>query len=332
MHKIRYMTFLLLLMFCVIPVISILMIHHLTLTDTLSKMGTGAFGKSSTVLKVDNFSNVGDIIDSLSDERTDVAIYLDSSDEQGTVRYIFFNKKYVNLPMKSGRFFKATDFQNNNLICVIGKDRTDETYERESDTFISVNGLEYKVIGVLGYENSTVLDSYIFINMCISDATDMGIFVYDFMDIDEPESNIDKIVEFFNDKNIKSEVYSKTANFSESVMPKVLTARWFICVLIACFFCLWLVSIRWIEQQKREMCIRRLVGASQKDISLLIIFKYLGVFVISFIVGFVYCNVIYPAYFSSLCIGYLVSAVFICIFLVWSVYKLLHTPIEEVIK
>ena len=53
MHKIRYTTILLLAVFCIIPIVSILMIHHLTLTDTLSKMGSGTLGKSATIMKID---------------------------------------------------------------------------------------------------------------------------------------------------------------------------------------------------------------------------------------------------------------------------------------
>lgn len=332
MHKIRYTTILLLLMFCIIPIVSILMAHHLTLTDTLRKMGTGVFGKAAAVIMIDGFISIDDIIASAYNENDDVAVYMDSTDNNGTVRDIFFIGKYPDFPMKQGRFFKASDFMSENYVCVVGKDRTNETYEKNGDTFILVNGMEYRVIGVVGYENSTIFDSYIFVNMCTSEKTGSGIFTYDFIETKDSENNIENIKLFFENKNITAEVRSETSSFSESIMPKLLSARWFICVLIACFFCLWLISMQWIEQQKRDLCIRRLVGASQKAIGLLIVCKYIGVFAISFIVGFVYCNVIYPAYFSSMMTGYMVCVVFMSLFLLWSVYSILRAPIEEVIK
>ena len=61
MHKIRYTTILLLAVFCIIPIVSILMIHHLTLTDTLSKMGSGTLGKSATIMKIDNYKTADNI-------------------------------------------------------------------------------------------------------------------------------------------------------------------------------------------------------------------------------------------------------------------------------
>ncbi len=332
MHKIRYTTILLLAVFCIIPIVSILMIHHLTLTDTLNKMGSGALGKSALVIKVDGYDNTDDLTDALSAIKGNSAIYSDVTDENGTVRYMFFNRNYINLPMKEGRFFKASDFTKDNAVCVVGKGRSDEIYEKDGDKFFALDGREYCVIGVLGYESDTVLDDYIFVNMLSAELSGSGIFTFDFFDIEDPEERANELIEYYSDKGIRAEICSQAASFSESVMPQVFSARWFICLLAACFLCLLLISVRWVEKQKRELAIHRLVGASKKNIAMLIVLKYLAVFAVSFAVGFVYCNVIYPAYFSSLITGYIICAVFIVLFLIWSVFYILRTPIEEVIQ
>ena len=184
MHKIRYTTILLLAVFCIIPIVSILMIHHLTLTDTLNKMGSGALGKSSLVIKVDGYDNTDDLTDALSAIKGNSAIYSDVTDENGTVRYMFFNRNYINLPMKEGRFFKASDFTKDNAVCVVGKGRSDEIYEKDGDKFFALDGREYRVIGVLGYESDTVLDDYIFVNMLSAELSGSGIFTFDFFDIE----------------------------------------------------------------------------------------------------------------------------------------------------
>lgn len=125
---------------------------------------------------------------------------------------------------------------------------------------------------------------------------------------------------------------AKAAEFSEMVMPKIVTARWFIILLTACFLCLILISIRWIEQQKRDLVINRIVGATKIDIGLTIFLKYFLIFLMSVIVGLIYCYVIYPAYGIQLVKGYLISGLFIAGFLLWSIYYILRAPIEEVIK
>ena len=332
MHKIRYTTILLLAVFCIIPIVSILMIHHLTLTDTLSRMGSGSLGKSAAVLKIENYDTASDLTPALSAVKGNNAIYFDDTKEDGTLRYMYFNKNYTNLPMKEGRFFKASDFTEDNAVCVVGKDRTDETYKKGDDTYCNPDGREYRVIGVLGYESATVLDDYIFVNMLSAGLNGTGIFTFDFFDVSEPDGYAEDIIDYYSGNGIKAEICSQAASFSESVMPQVISARWFICLLAACFLCLLLISVRWVEHQKRELAIHRLVGASKKNIAVLIVCKYLAVFALSFVVGFVYCNIIYPAYFASLISGYLISIVFIIVFLIWSILYILRTPIEEVIQ
>lgn len=332
MHKIRYTTILLLAVFCIIPIVSILMIHHLTLTDTLSRMGSGSLGKSAAVLKIENYDTASDLTPALSAVKGNNAIYFDDTKEDGTLRYMYFNKNYTNLPMKEGRFFKASDFTEDNAVCVVGKDRTDETYKKGDDTYCNPDGREYRVIGVLGYESATVLDDYIFVNMLSAGLNGTGIFTFDFFDVSEPDGYAEDIIDYYSGNGIKAEICSQAASFSESVMPQVISARWFICLLAACFLCLLLISVRWVEHQKRELAIHRLVGASKKNIAVLIVCKYLAVFALSFVVGFVYCNIIYPAYFASLISGYLISIVFIIVFLIWSILYILRTSIEEVIQ
>ena len=90
----------------------------------------------------------------------------------------------------------------------------------------------------------------------------------------------------------------------------------------------------WTQEILRplEICIRRLIGASIKDIVVLILGKYIIIAFISFAIGFLYCNIFYPAYFNFLVKGYAACALFIVFFILWSIWILLREPIEEAIK
>ena len=242
------------------------------------------------------------------------------------------NKSYINLPMRQGRFFKASDFYKDNYVCVIGKDRINETYKKDNKRYLNINNKDYQVIGVLGYEKATLYDSYVFINMSTSDLKDARVFIFDYLEKVDPDIISAEIRKYYVDNGLIINELAKAAEFSEMVMPKIVTARWFIILLTACFLCLFLISIRWIEQQKRDLVIKRIVGATKKDIGLTIFFKYFVIFLLSVIVGLVYCYVIYPAYGVQLVKGYLISGIFIVGFLLWSIYYILRAPIEEVIK
>lgn len=331
-EKIKYTTILLLFIYCLLPILTVLTIHHISLTDSLSKMGTGYLGESSATLKVNDLKSPKDIIDTMQKFKLKWAIYNDQTDSNGTIRKIFYNKEYVNLPMESGRFFKKSDFVTGNKVAVIGKNKKNEVYEKNGVQYITVEGSEYTVLGIIGYDTETVIDNYIYINMLSGSVTQDSIFKLDCLYSNNADDTAELLVNYLKERNINAEILSTEQTFASTVIPKVISARWFICLLTACFLCIWLTSIQWLKDQKRDICIRRLVGASSADIALMLSIKYLMILFLSLVVGYVYCNIIYPAYFASLVRGYLICSVFIIIFLIWSVYSVLREPIEEAIK
>ena len=110
--RIRYTTVFLSLIFCIIPIVCILMFHHLNLANTLSRMGSGGFGDEISTVKVEGMIDGAALIRAAEGEKARSALYYDvENDNNGeTLRYIYFNKDYVHLPMKSGRFFYARIF------------------------------------------------------------------------------------------------------------------------------------------------------------------------------------------------------------------------------
>lgn len=332
-HKVRYTSILLTIIFCIIPVVCILMVHHLNITDTLSKMGSGSFGKSSSLIKIHDNINIKDLIQSVDNTGSRFAIYIDEVGEEGTVRSIYFNSRYVHIPMKSGRFFIDSDFTNDLSTAVVGKSREDEIYENAyGEQCVFINNTEYHVLGVIGYEQATILDDYIYLSLDLRDNVDSPLIIVDFLDSERCDLLSEYIMEQLENRSVNSELLSASISFSETIMPQIISARWFIGILFCCFICLLITSVQWINSQKQEMTIRMLVGASSKDIAILIAKKYLFIAVLSFFIGWLYCNTFYPFYTTNLIYGYTISIIFIFGFLVWSLYYFLHIDIQEALK
>lgn len=335
MRRIRFTTVLLLLVFCMLPIISILMMHHLTLSDTLSKMSTGSFGGSYSCVSIkDAHDTKENLINILNGMKVNYALCLDRPDESnGTIRAFYFNKKYANLPMESGRFFKASDFTKDNYVAVVGKGRKNEIYINDRQKYITVNEKEYLVLGIIGYQDSTVIDDYIFVNMLTATERSMSLYLIDYYTSNvNTEDVTERGVNMLIESGVEATIMTMGENYSESIMPSFVSARWFIALLVGCFICLVLVSVQWINYQKDEFCIRRLIGASVKNIVYLIIGKYLAIAIAAFIVGSVYCHILYPAYFQFLLNGYMICLVFIAFFILWSVFSVLQKSIAEAIK
>ena len=332
-YKIRYTTVLLTGIFCMIPIVCTLMFHHLNLTETLTRMGSGGFGLSNTLIRVYGTITTEDLLQTVDALPSCVAIYVDEEREEGTIRYIYYNDGYVYLPLKSGRFFKASDFFEDSPVAVVGKNREKDCFvDATGNPFIMVDNQEYNVIGVLGYEQATVLDDMIYLNMNALKILESPMLFLDCLGEESYDRISGQLIYKLQEKSVPAEQMAGSMSFSDSVMPKIVTARWFLGILACCFICLLLVSIQWLHSQRQEVIVRMLVGASAVDIAWFISKKYLGLAFLSLIAGGLYCFTVFPAYMENLLMGYGLSMGIIFAFLVMSLHYLLRLNIQEGLK
>ena len=169
-----------------------------------------------------------------------------------------------------------------------------------------------------------------------SEKTDSNIFKFDFFKTDFSFKSIgnreNALLNSLQSNGLKPIVFSGEACFSESIMPKLYAARWLSMLVISCFLCILLTSIRWINQQKNVVCISRICGARKTDILHNLICRYMCITILSFIISGVYCYIIYPSYFTSFFKGFFICIGFMFIVLAISIFKLFRSPLEEVIR
>lgn len=334
MRKKRFVSILLLGVACVLPILCILMIHHLSLCETLEKMEKGNFGERSYLasMTINTMETRFALYGNFVKEHISCGIYLDDrGSTENTIRYMAFTEDYVNLPMKNGRFFEKDDFTKNNKVAVVGKN-VENVHEREGKQYIQVNNQEYYVLGEMGYEEDTAFDNYIFLNLFACDNQELKIYKIDlFSDIDENET-MDKCVGVMQNLNSNVEVLAETDNFADTVTVNFNLISYFLGLLLCYILCIILISYQWLMLQRRELSIRRLVGASQGQIVRYIMVQYIIYMLISFVAGYLYCRFIYPSYRSSFYMGYMISAGILFLFMLAAIGKLKNDSIEEAIK
>lgn len=334
MKRIRFTTGLLVVLFCLLPIMMLLMIHHLTLSDTLAKMGTGSFGNSYSCISLEEGNDpVQQLISSMDMTNSKYAICLDETLTSGTtIRYIFFNRQYANLPMEQGRFFNRSDFEPDKNAAVVGKNKKGEIYERNGQKYIMVQGIECDVLGVIGYENQTLLDDYIFVNLLAGIEKNTHMYLIDLFSNENADLLIKSCLDNMQLQGFSGEVLTVGENYSDSIMPQIYSVRWLIILVVCCFLCLILISGQWIYQQKREICIKRLNGASLQNVIGIIVGRYCLIILVTSLIGILYCNYLYSTYSWLLIQGYIMFLPFIVFFASWTVCTVIKTPIGETIK
>lgn len=332
--RIKITSILLIIIYCVLSIASILMLHHLNVSDTLSRMGTGSFGESYAFISLNSdYQDIHIIEDDLSNHAKEYAICSDNTHPDGlTIRFIVFNKKYATFPLKEGRFFFPSDFYDGNNIAVVGKNYEDLIYNEDGKRRITLNGTVLDVIGVLGYDDATLFDNYIFVNYYSDLPKESKVIMIDYFSTNDAAAISDTLVGDLHIKEIEAEVLTMGERFSESIMPKIHVARWLLALLSCCFLGILLVSLEWIRSYRYEVCVRRLVGASIKSEIIRLLVKYCIIAGISFIVSVIYCVVFHPDYLRLLFVGFVITVPIILVFLGYAIYRIIVVPIGEAIK
>lgn len=346
--KINAITCLLQIMFILLPIVSIMMVHFITMAKTLQNMDMGFFGKSKTYLLMHEKSydygqevsardlkrsvGFGEIYGTLKRNGIDAAISK-NVDAAGNIQLFCYTSSYANLPMLSGRFFEASDFTSDNYAAVVGKDLKNKIYDLNGTSYIDVNGKKYKVIGVMGYFGYTPYDSVILIN----GAVDSENCIEKIISIDIFEENHPAALKNFKaainaELNLFGDPIASGTTGSSGILTEAVYGHWFIFILLCDIISLLILSIEWVNRNKRNAAIKRMLGCSDSEILCEICLHYGAMLIISAAVSLVYCKVVFNTYFRYLFYGFGYFILIIIPLMLFLVKRLMKTSIEEAIK
>lgn len=328
----RVLPFLLLIVFLTLPFITIMMMNHITLSDGLSRMSSGSYGNAYSIISFENLLSNQNVLAEASDGMN-IAITSDYEHTSGmTIRSIFFNTKYANLPMQKGRFFKASDFTCENNVAVIGKNLVDCLFSRDGKNYITIDDFEYCVLGVLGYEKDTILDNYIFINALFqTEHTSNNLFLLDCFGADTEET-IDTFITRLQKLGLAPQVLSSGKSILENLIPDILYGRFFIMILLCDILCIILLIQEWNASSKKDYCIFRLLGANEFDLIKVLLIQYGSIILITIPINVIACYILYPMFISYLILGYFSLILVLLFCFIGTVYKVINSSIPEVIK
>lgn len=209
--------------------------------------------------------------------------YKDLSVEKSNLRInshigkaVYFGINKYEIPMIEGRFFCYDDFIEDKNRIVIGKNMLDLVSIHDNKGYIKFNGIEYEVIGVMGYKDRVCsLDSIFYINLD-------GYLNQKNNNINEEliissngnadERLINEIKENFKDVNISENNNSFLDELT--VDGKVIIIQ-FGLIIVCMTISIIIISFNYIATKTVEVGIRRLYGEDSIVIYLRFISKYL---------------------------------------------------------
>lgn len=313
------------------PITSMMMIDHITISQTIVNYENGYLGNYSGCVKIDT-TDVDKVYNTVRKVDNNIAVYQEYLNGEN-VKSVYFPKEYENIPMKKGRFFLKEDFKKDRYCAVVGKNYQNEIYEEDGISYIDVMGIPFEVIGIMGIKDVTSMDRDIWINGRISETKGLqNIYRLDFLKGDGPEL-YEKCLTYLEENFPgKVEEISQEEGILSSMLPEIMYGRWYIGILLCDIWCIVLLSYEWKNQKQREISIRRLLGAKSSQIAFLILKQYMSVVLLTGIVSVLCCSIFYTHYRKFLFIGSLCMASIVILWCAVMIFLLLRTEIAEDIQ
>lgn len=280
--------------------------------------------------KSSNHTNGGDENIGLSNELLNLdGDYILLREDDMRNKALFFKGQLKDSPkMISGRFFEEDDFNKGEKCIVVGKDKASNIVNKDGEDMYFFEGDYYRVIGVIGDLKEKKLSDYqVFINLD-SLLRKNNSYIEGNYKIDA-KTNTNKVYDnvklVCNENSIKVKETENENNFIKQyingyVSDTVKYVLEIVCVLVINIF---LIAKYWINSRRREIGIKRTLGATRLRISSRILFELLSISIVSYSLGymvFLIVSRVKDGYFhfygataiSVLCIT-VISAILSCI-------------------
>ena len=247
---------------------------------------------------------------------------------------IYFNKNIKNIPtILKGRFFKVSDFNKNKKYVVIGETFKENTIKIHGNDYYCINGEKYKVIGIMGNTKRESSYSYsVFYNLdgylnSPSNKINLKYFI-DASNSETYKSMKNNLSKDFNVQNMTKSSMMGEDYFMEDVKSSMEIIFKIVIVFILSAA---LVTEYWIKNRKKEIGIKRALGATRIRISLEIIGELISLSFISYIIGYLSYLLFYLI--KDKCVSFYFSSAII-VFLITLLSSLLVSfiPIKESLK
>ncbi|HBJ1651353.1 hypothetical protein HYH38_16185 [Clostridium botulinum] len=265
-------------------------------------MSTTINGKSSIFsndaikLSIDSINEkiyLNDIIKIITENKYDfvqIELHNKYNDEFEVSAIYMGNDSEIKFPINNGSTFKESDFINNEKVALVKQEVYEQLKKDNNYSFFEYCGEKYKVVGILdSKENKYLDDVYININSILDNKNITQDASYYKIICDSGEhtkNNIEKVISKYSNLKFTSDklVKGDKAFINSINTNRVFIKSLFLLILVAIITIINITSY-WINNEKQEFGIHKLIGGSNRDVQILLIKRFSTVLFIAMLLG-----------------------------------------------
>lgn len=205
------------------------------------------------------------------------------------------NFDYDSPRLIEGRFFSKEDFVSREPVMVANKTLVKHfgTINKNGNEYIFYNGVEYKLIGIMGYQDKdTIYDYKFYINLLPYLASESPENIEDEWSIyTEDKSDLLKVTNSLK-QNLNTQIeFLDNEESSNALVSIIRDYNMVMITLVVLFIVLFLntasISVYWIDSKRKEIGVRKAFGARNFQIIKRLILEYMFFALLSFLAGLI---------------------------------------------
>lgn len=292
-------------MIMIMPIVSMIMLYHVSVCHTLEKDSPFFMGKESISYYIEGQADKGDVLNAFNEMGIKGALYRMNNFEGNRVIEIFYSGNYVDMPMKNGHFLQHKEIMSEEPLAAVGVKCADRIVYVGKMPYIAINDIMYRVVGIIGMNGETFFDNFIYVNY-LADKNDL----YDeILEIDYfSTTNGQKFVDNLATKGINAKFagFGKSVDYSE-LSNDLKYIKIFVLFLASVGISLFLSLSFYMSSKMKEIAIRRMVGGSIKRVVFQYMFEILKYAIVSFVICFFISVKWFNSFFRYVFKGYLIT-------------------------
>lgn len=207
------------------------------------------------------------------------------------------NYKY-DLNLSSGKDISYLEYCNDEPVALIKDDAFNKMQEKgyiknlDGMDYIDYCGVSYKVKGVIDSKKSNVkgdvvINVYSIVNNKNFESGLRGyMFIYD--SNEETRKDIKELCEKYDGVSFEiNDLYKGKDALQQSIKVNSIYICGTALLLVVCIMSVINISVYWIESEKREFAIRKLIGGKNTHLVLLLFKRYVGIALLAIVSGFI---------------------------------------------
>lgn len=198
------------------------------------------------------------------------SVYADDMNETIIVDIIVASYDEM-LPLISGRYITEDELKHGDRVVLLGREREKDTYEVNGEKYFKIFGEEYRVIGIIGTENSVLFDYKVLLyENCLGDymqdSLELNTMYGYSMVLESNEADTGNVYDSYIKEHYES-ITEEGKSFNEGTAEPIYNEEQFcIIIYVFCFICIAVAIKFWMEQRTKEIQLCRAYGFTNAKI------------------------------------------------------------------